>query len=228
MITVGIATMRRREANIEKVCRDLSPQADQIIVYGNDYLPMPEWVQYQGNVTWTSGPDLTDGGKFVGCLWGWDGYVLTCDDDLNYPENYVEKTVAAIDRYDRERIVSYHGGVLREPPIRSYYADGRSDKVHCLASSRHDIAVSIVGSGVAGWWGPTFAIKPDDCRLPCMADIWMAVQAQVQGIGMTALAHQQGWITHQELSTPTIWDIYVNNDDDQTRVINEHGPFKVY
>jgi hypothetical protein len=227
MTTIGIATIPSRERQIERVCRDLSVQADRIVVYANQYRSVPSWVGALGNVTFTTGPDLSDGGKFVASLWADGGYVLTCDDDLLYPPDYVSTTTAAIDRYDRERIVAYHGNVLAPTPIHSYYRGGRTDKVRCLDDQHHDQRISVAGSGVAGWHSDTFYIHPDECRLPCMADLWLAIAAQHARVGMVAIAHRQGWIRQQDVDD-TIYDRYWEADEAQTALINAHGRFELW
>ena len=106
---------------------------------------------------------------------GWEttnGYQLVCDDDIDYPADYVEKLVDGIERHGRRAVVGFHGCVLRAPLV-DYHTSRRL--LHFSRSLGEDTAVHVLGTGVAGFHVSAIRVGPQDVE-PGLADLWLAMR----------------------------------------------------
>jgi FkbM family methyltransferase len=199
---VGIATMPGREEGLAAVLASLHSQADEIFVYLNGYERPSDSLPAYTNVTYLTGDDLGDRGKFV-ALDGFSGYYLTCDDDIAYPKFYVDHIVAGIERHGRRRAVSWHGSVFKEP-FDNYY-DPTCRRVFAYYAHRPgDTPVHLVGTGVTGFHTSTIEFAMADMPVANMADVWFAIRAREQSVGLTVLAHDRDWATPLDKEAPSI------------------------
>lgn len=186
-VVIGIATFGtdRREA-LAKVIEVLTPQCDLIVVYDN-----------------VVEPDITDLGKFAPLLFpnGGPFYFFSCDDDLIYPDTYVEDMIAKIKEHGT--IVTHHGRVLNGLD-RSYYWGHTSFR--CLADVYQDQIIDVAGTGVTAfdteYFHPTELTSAKDMK---MSDLVFSLEAAKQGKKITVLAHKAGYIKHHDIDlTKTI------------------------
>ena len=129
--------------------------------------------------------DLGDAGKFY-WLGKVSGYMLTVDDDLLYPSDYVKNLVTAIEEHKRKVVVSYHGilypNALRDLRQRTVFP--------CLYSVNTDHGVHALGTGVMGFHTSLLPdLRQDIFKTPNMADIWFALHCQERKVPMRSLKH---------------------------------------
>ncbi len=231
-VTVGMASIKSREHILQKVINSLINQVDSIHVYLNDYDKVPQFLQNNSKITFYLGKiykDRGDTGKFFAISKVEEGYFFSCDDDLIYPEDYVEHTVEILKSFKNRVIVTYHGVLLNDGQLRSYYHDRK--QIHYSRFQRISIPIHIGGTGVMAFHVKTF--KPDTTLFlyPNMADIWVGLQAQEKRISMICAPRPMNWIKAEPL--PLSETIYGSkkNHDIQTQVLNEwketHGEFMV-
>ena len=59
------------------------------------------------------------------------GYVLTVDDDIIYPEDYIESHIHWLQRFENKVITGFHGAVLPvNEPIQTWQDYGDHRRVH--------------------------------------------------------------------------------------------------
>lgn len=223
MITAQMATIPERENLLEQVVASLIPQVDSLQIALNDYKEIPTWLydtyEYNTKVIPILTPnDMTDANKFL-YVENKDGYIFTCDDDLIYPPDYVEKMVGKLVEFDNKVVLTCHGRVFPKGPHETYYK-GRILSFHCLRYVPCDCLVHVGGTGVMAWHSSLLDVKYSDFREPDMADIWMARLCYEQYTPIICMAHGYGWIKHLNPG-PTIWDKYQMDDTLQTEIINE-------
>lgn len=190
---VGIATIPRREQSLERTIASIAPQADRIFVSLNDYRSPPVWLGGYPNVTATvrrrNGGDAE---KFA-AIDDWGGFVVTCDDDLLYPPDYIATLLAGIDRHGRHHAAGFHGGKTLGFNGRPVAATHK--QIRCLGDLAHDdLDVNVLGTGAMGFHTAHVPVWRDVFRHPNMADVHLACHARAFGIPMVALAHQAGWL----------------------------------
>lgn len=188
----SVASIPQREKPLQLVVERLLPQVDRLNVYLNGYRHTPMFLQQPGIFIAhsTENGDVGDAGKFF-----WLGtstqYFLTCDDDILYPYDYVARTVAAIDKYDRRAVVGWQGSILGSD-FEDYYANGSRRILSFYSDLNRDTPVHILGTGTVGFHVSAFDIGFSDFRSPNMADIWFGLKAQQQAVPFIALRHRTG------------------------------------
>ncbi|HMA26077.1 MAG: hypothetical protein ACM33U_09125 [Solirubrobacterales bacterium] len=199
MIRADLASVPERRESLERTVRSLLPQVDRVGVYLNGYEDVPDCLA-DPRVDVARSQEHGDRGD-TGKFW-WSGSAelqLCCDDDLEYPPDYVERLVEGLRRH-AGAACSFHGHLLR-PPFNSI---SRARTYHCLRRVDGDHQVHVAGTGVIGFCHDAISISPADFEHPNMADIWFACAAQRQRVRLFALAHEAGWLKHTAHER-TIW-----------------------
>ncbi len=119
MIVSNLATYPPRTGNIPEVLRRLSPQVDQVNIVLNEFESVPDECKGFDNVNpILPHEDTKDVGKFLPDVSGAD-YVLLHDDDILYPPDYVERSIAELEKLPFERAAGgYHGSIYRCPKLK--------------------------------------------------------------------------------------------------------------
>lgn len=229
-VTIGIASIKTREKTLEKAVQSLIHQADHLHVYLNDYEGVPLYLQNNPKITFYLGKiykDRGDTGKYYALDKTESGYYFSCDDDLIYPEDYVQHTIEFLKAQHNRVIATYHGAILKEGKLNSYYRDRK--QVHYAHFQRKPIPVHIGGTGVMAFHVKHFKPNTLAFKYPNMADIWVSIQAQEKKIPIVCAPRPLNWIQSQP--TPANETIYGSkkNHDIQTEILNqwkkEHGEF---
>ncbi len=225
-VSASLATVPDREDALSRTVNSLLPQVDCLRVYLNGFKHIPAFLEApQIEIARNSHHgDLGDSGKFFWCDDNDNSYLLTCDDDIIYPPDYVAKLIGAIERYKIGVIVGFHGIILK-PPVRSYYRDRKV--FHCSSHLDEDQYVHMVGTGCAAWHSSTLEMSLKDFKIPNMADIWLGRLCQKQEVPVLTVARNAGWIQIQDVSN-TIFERCKNNDPVQTRIVNEVGMWRTF
>lgn len=210
-VRVGIASMSGREDGLRQVVEILSPQADEVCVYLNDMEVVPDILPHLPNVRYFLGPDTGDRGKFK-FLEGFEGYYLTCDDDIAYAPFHVQSIIDGIERYGRKAVVGWHGSIFKDN-FEEFY-NPKSRQVLSFKFLRgKDTPVHLLGTGVCGFHTSTVDVSFDDFLYPNMADVFMAINAKKQNVPMVVLAHGKDWATPIEVG-PSISSVSLKKDED--------------
>lgn len=205
-IMAGIASIPERASSLEQTLASIAPQVDEVHLSLNGYDHAPAFLDAFPNVRATvRGTNGGDAEKFA-AVDGWDGYVLTIDDDILYPPDYVETIVAGIDRYHRQRAVSFHGGTTNGFSAKVHSA-ATVKRLRCLgAVEADDLDVNTVGTGVLGWHTAHVPVWRDIFRSPNMADVYFSCHAHRFGIPLAVLAHPAGWLCDIQPAGPSIYE----------------------
>lgn len=226
-VIIGIATIDGRQRALKDTLESLAPQADAICVYHNGYEPRQI---YPGNVVSFFGDchrgDMGDTGKFFPFSSHWptqpSGYCLTCDDDLIYPPDYVERMIEGIERYERKAVCSFHGKAFTQHAYPWYNSPG--ERFPCLREVISDRRITIPGTGVMGWHSSLLTVSLDDLPYDgiCMADILFAKLCNERKIPRYVLAHDEGWIRHTNKidMDSTVWRVN-KKDEAKTSYISD-------
>lgn len=198
----GMATFEGREESLKIAIDSLASQVDGIFLYDN-----------------SEGVDLTDNGKF----WGLTQinepcYYFPCDDDLEYPPNYIESMKTQIDRHNC--IVSHHGRKLTGTN-KSYYRGHQS-----IDFKRTNLTIKqihVPGTAVTGfktdYFNPIGLHEATDKK---MSDLVFALESAKQGKKIIVLPHQRGWIKQIPINhLKSIKSTSMRNETRQIQLANE-------
>lgn len=185
VITANLATIKARKHTLQGVIDSLKNQVTTVRVYGNDYTPEVEG----DNVEVYSGPDYTDNAKFF-----WlpisKGLYLSCDDDIIYPPDYVQKILEARKKYPNTWL-TFHGRKLKGLGL-NYYTEHIS--YQCLKNVDGDYQIDVPGTGVSAF--DTSLIKFDPLRWKYykMSDLMVGLELAKVNARVICLEHKEGWI----------------------------------
>lgn len=229
-VRIGIASMRGREDGLETVLRILSTQADEIFVYLNGMETIPSRLPQLENIKYFTGPDYGDRAKFL-FLQDFDGYYLTCDDDIEYPDFYVDHMIQGIERYGRKAVVGWHGSIFSED-FEDYYNSKYRQVLSFSTLRGKDTAVHLLGTGIAGFHTSTIKVEFSDFEYPNMADAFLALKAQHQNVPMVVLQHDRGWAVPIDRDAPSISNVSLGKSQGEktldvrsivSKLVKDHG-----
>lgn len=206
-VTASIASQWMRESALHSAVESLSAQVDHVNVYLNGYDAIPAYL-YAPYITvlrssdTNSKGDIGDIGKFFWCNNIATDYHLTADDDIVYPEDYVESLLAFHHQYKPPVVVGVHGIRLKQEELKP--SDGKRGKGYygsrevwmATESVPEAVSVHILGTG-------TMMYRPVDLGrieldtvfpVPNMADIWFGILAQKRNLPLVVIPHKEGWL----------------------------------
>lgn len=193
-----IASVPEREQMLEKTVESLRPQVDEIRVALNSYSHLPKFLNKAEVVMLDN--EKGDAGKHYFAD-QFEGYLLSCDDDLIYPPDYADYMIAGVDKY--KCACSLHGRVYKFRPIINFQMMFMG--YPCLSTVQLDTGVDIGGTGVMCWHTDILKIRYEDFKSKNMSDLWFAKQCIEQGVKIMCLAHGGDYLKYQG-PTWTIWD----------------------
>lgn len=217
MVTVQIATLPDREVMLWQTVKSLYNQVDEMFIMLNGHTEEPRIPNFPSDkIRYVKlQNEYGDAAKFLDFNKR-NGFVLTCDDDLAYPSNYVSYMIAKYRQLGG--IVSCHGKVFQRP-VRSAHAYFR-ENYHCLHTVVGDHVVDTGGTGVMLLNTKDIKIDIKDYPRPNMADIWTAKLAKEQNIPIFVVEHKAGWLTYLNPQS-TIWRSHTKEFDQyQVQVLN--------
>lgn len=155
-----------------------------------------------------SAEDVTDKGKFIQ-IREHDGYVITVDDDIYYPEDYVEKMIEHIEFFDRKYLIGVHGAHVPEGPgITRWweYMNYRRSLVFPNEMPTY-IPVNIIGTGTLAFHTSIGIPNHEEFDYQRMVDLHLGVWAQKNKIPMVVCPRRRDWLEEIEAGyVGKIWD----------------------
>lgn len=154
-------------------------------------------------------------------------YVLTLDDDIAYPNDYVSTTVGHLQRLGPGHAVGWHGS--RWPRGSTAYVD--RDLVSYAAGLDRDRRVTMVGSGVLGlhasdWQRLVQLDRPDVYERE--DDVWVSSRLAALGVTCIRPPSAAGWIGETAAGQHGLWsaavaDSFASRDAVMRCAIEETG-----
>ncbi|MCA9037308.1 MAG: glycosyltransferase [Planctomycetaceae bacterium] len=219
----GLATIPERALLLRKNLPAILRQVDRLYVCLNGYDAVPEFLSDPRIDCWIEQGDRGDAAKFT-AFEDVNGYFLSMDDDIAYPDGYSSRLTTAIDAYHRRCCVGFHGACI-PGRLRSFYQDRWL--FHASDALEDDQPVHLLGTGLMGVHSSTLRLTAQDFRQPNMADIWVALAAQKQCVGMVVLAHEADWIQFDR-TEQSIYEQFAERDQEQTNAVNSIADWKLF
>lgn len=147
-----------------------------------------------------------------------DGYYLTIDDDIIYPENYIDYIISKCKEYGNEKVITLHGRSFQKYPIISYYASA-NERYSCFNRVKNDVKVQFGGTGVMCFHTNLFKLPIEYFRVKNMADVWIGKYCIENNIEIICVKHDREYVKYIPQSE-TIYDTHSPNDKTQTLIVN--------
>ena len=214
---VNVASYNRINSLVKSI-ESIYDQCDEINICLNNHTgEMPD-ILYRDKINlFFTDNSKGDAFKFL-MLEESDGYFLTIDDDLIYPNGYVDYMVNKSKEHNNSKIITLHGRSFSSFPIVSYYKSA-SERYACLDEVKNDVIVQFGGTGVMCFHTSLLKVSINDFLYPNMADVWIGKFAKQKNIPILCLQHSKGYIKYIPQTT-TIYDESSSNDKIQTLVVN--------
>ena len=148
---VAMASYPLRKKGMLSVFKQMFSQCDYFCLYLNEYDEIPsEFLELSKNdkkrlIIEIGNKNLKDYGKF---FWfkKFQGYYLTVDDDLDYPENYCERMIEKMKAFNNNSIIGMHGNDF--DIVNNHFVI----KKHChafLSEEAYNVPIDCIGTGAA-------------------------------------------------------------------------------
>ncbi|WP_428415521.1 FkbM family methyltransferase [Methylibium sp.] len=217
-ISACIASYPPRREKLREVVARLLPQVDQLHVYLNEYDEVPDFLRHSRITVELGGTarNLRDNGKFHFMSSLPSGFVLTVDDDIAYPPDYVEALIRKVEFYERRAVVGLHGTIFAKP-LRNYFR-GRT-VYHFEHELGNDVVVNQLGTGTVAFH--TDLIRPDiaEFKTTGMADVWLALNCKRIGAPMIAVERPAGFLQSLGVEETTLFREFRKDDSRQTKLV---------
>lgn len=179
---VSIATTGTRPHQLARTIDSLRGQVDEIKVYNNSRFT-----------------DYADNAKFYPLQFITEPcYFLTCDDDLIFRPEYVEKMKQDIEEY--HSIISYHGRILK-PDQATYYNSGHEGVQHWKPLDK-PIRLDVAGTGCTGFRTDYFnPVEIFNSEYKRMSDLVFSLEAWKQGKQIISPPKRLDYILEQEVES---------------------------
>lgn len=168
------ATTGDRKKELKAAVKSIIKQVDVVHIYDN-----------------SKQIDLTDNGKFILLgVFSEPVYYFTCDDDILYPSDYVERTIREIEKH--KCIISWHGRVLKEGRKKYYGADHEGYR---FFQENRKVDLDVGGTGVTAFRTDYF--EPTDIAASpykCMSDLVFSLEAWKQDKRIVLPEKKAAWI----------------------------------
>ncbi len=214
----GVATIPGRHQQLRVMVESIIDQLDHLHVYLNGFDSVPDYLSDPRITCYRSADhlgDVGDAGKFFAFVQQ-VGYYFSLDDDIQYPQDYVQRMRSGVDDYGKTCCVGLHGIVL-PARIESFYTDRWVH--HGKDGLAVDQPVHLLGTGLMAVYTGTLHLTMDDLPEPNMADIWLGLAAQRQQVGMVALSREPEWVEMLE-TNDNIYSRHSGDDERQTELVN--------
>lgn len=178
-VIAGMATTAERRQFMDVAANSIHDQVDALYIYDNSQLI-----------------DLTDLGKFIGLRhWNEPVYYFSLDDDIIYPEDYVDKMLYWLERLDG--VVTHHGRILKGKGM-PYYTGHHTHS--CLYPVYGVKQIDVAGTGVSAFrtdrFNPVGILESGDMR---MSDLVFSLEAAKEEVPIYVVPHQTGYFKDQKV-----------------------------
>ena len=223
-VVATMCMLHNRYPDSYKTIRSLEGQVDTLYLCLNNFWEVPQELKNPWIEILHLGPNLGDAARFylLSYLGRQDAHVISCDDDIEYPETYVQDYLAAHKKYPNA-LLTHHGELcqINKDGEIKYYTAVR----HKFQNCQHQ-QLAAPASGL------TFIPQSIFNQLEFsslvhfnQADIHLACNCHKLGASIIALPHEAGYIRYTAPPMPTIYNTITAKPDRMKKV---HKIFSSY
>lgn len=196
-VYVGVASIPSRVSTLQRVVERLLPQASRVGVYLNGYDRVPKFLRRERIDVARSQDhgDLRDNGKFFFLSHAETQYYASVDDDILYPDDYLDRLIGTLDKAEQPAAVGVHGAMYPFPVIDLF--DSRY-LLHFKDPSPHVMPVHLLGTGTTLIDQSEWGLELAEFGAGGMADIWFAAAAARRNARLFVVRRGRDWLTPLE------------------------------
>ena len=218
----GMATMPSREENLKEVLPEILNQVDFLYIYLDKYEYIPTFLHEFPKIKIIENLNLGCTGKFKGLdLYDKDCIYFGFDDDIIYPNNYVDHLLKCLDNYNYKAVVGVHGSIIKKP-FNSYVKDRLV--YHFEYQLDESTFVDILGCGTCAFHSDLFKPNINSWTIKNMDDLHVMKECIEQNIKRVCISRPEKFlncINGTSIQADSIWQETLINDGKQTKFIQE-------
>jgi hypothetical protein len=220
-ISIGIASIPQREQPLSTVIGSLIEQADEIIVYLNNYAKVPKFLDHRKISVFRSqdNGDLGASGKFFAIEKITDGYYFSVDDDFMYPENYVQHMIETLQKYNNQCIATAHGSIFGSPLDWYFERTSVYTAKNALDTERF---VTLLGTASTSFYRPIINLSFSDFYPKIMCDLTLSLKARDHGLPIISVSRPKNWIVPLEADGPDYFSSMLKDDEGRTEKAQQY------
>jgi glycosyltransferase involved in cell wall biosynthesis len=220
-ISIGIASIPEREQTLNTVIGNLIEQADEIIVYLNNYAKPPKFLDHPKISVFRSQDhgDLGASGKFFAIEKITNGYYFSVDDDFIYPDNYVQHMVETLQKYNNQCMATVHGSIFGSP--LDWYFE-RTSVFPSMSALNTERFVTLLGSSATAFYRPIINLRFSDFFPKIMCDLTLSLKARDHGLPLISVSRPKNWILPLEANGPDYFSSMIKDDKGRTEAAQQY------
>ncbi len=216
-VIAGMATMPSRQETVTQAIASALPQVDGLYLFLDGFAEVPEFADHPKIVPLLSNEygDLKANGKFLGlalhaepCLY------FSLDDDIAYPDDYVDRMRSCLENYGSGVIMGVHASVMNQT-VESY----RRDRVvvHRSRPAARDFLADVLGTCSVAFSTTDLRFDVREWTVVNMVDLYFSRLARQQGLAMIGISRGTDWLgCLQENQPDSIYAALKADDRQQT------------
>ncbi len=222
VVLASLASQPRREVMLEATLSTLRPQVDVLSEYLNGYGHVPRCDVELADRHVLAEQDEGAERKFWWARSEPRGLHFSCDDDILYPADYVAVMVAQLEAHPGA-LVSAHGRAYRGAPVSVHAIDPASLGIF-HREVRKGRPINCPGTGVMAWDARLLDV-PTQWGGRNMADLQVAVWAQLHRVPVRLVPHAANWLRSPAVNDPRGLFAKSRHEGHASRsaLVREHG-----
>lgn len=217
------ATMPSRHATFSKVLPVLARQLDRVFVFLDGFETIPEFLKAFENVTVIRSQEAGDyhvSGRFLFLQELTEpSVVVSFDDDIQYPPDYVHRLVHMLERFDGKAVVGVFGNIFK-PPFTNYLRDRKN--IHFIDRLWRLTRVDELGNGTTAFCSDQLSFDIRQWKSFRSDDNYLALEAKKRQLPMWCIPRRKGWLrvfdVPQEYS---IWEQTQRDPSEKTALMRQ-------
>jgi glycosyltransferase involved in cell wall biosynthesis len=200
-----LASFPERDNACREMIDTILDQVDELHLHLNGFKEKPDWAEHpRVTVYLMQKTDHKDRAKFLHQA-NKSGYLITLDDDIRYPDDYVSRLLVEIELTNRSSVVGVHGITYgREEPSLFHNRD-----VEFFWNSSEGRWVDALGTGTIGHHSTTVGFGLSDFPRVGVTDMYVSQKCRREGVPMFSVPREAGWLS--PIETPKESRIYRTN-----------------
>ncbi len=202
-----IVSIPNRAEGLRKVIQAIQPQVDEIRILLNGFSSVPNDLKNYAKVS--SIKTSSSGHLYASGVWDIllpedNGYMIVLDDDIEYPADYADKMIEAVENHQRRAVVVVHGMTFKEP-----FEDTIKDRevYYFQAAHKTDTVVHTGGVGTLVFHTDTIRPKVSDFPNPNFRDMWFSILAARKKVPIVCIARNRRWLVQMDTQGNNLWDM---------------------
>lgn len=193
IISFNMATHPEGSVHLKRAIESILPICDKFRIYLNNFTEPPEFILNNPKIEYILGEKyLGSNGRLFWANSYKEEYYFTCDDDIEYSIEYIQKHIKKINQYNGNCLVTSHGKIINNDKSKEIFNRERIQKISIFYNNlKEDFWCNLGGVGVMCFDNSKIKIDISDFKYTQMCDLYIAKFAEENDIPIVVRAHDK-------------------------------------